>query len=89
MSQELSEEDDGGGGEGQSEYQRRLPPLRMRQIRMDIQAQLAEAQKLTARATAKCARYMLIAAAASAVSSVVTMVAVLYGIFVLLPRVPH
>jgi hypothetical protein len=50
---------------------------------------LADAQRMMARATAKSARYMLWAVVACAASSVITVVAVLYGVFQVLPRVTH
>jgi hypothetical protein len=89
MSQQLNEQDD-DLGDSQGEYGGRgRGALRMRQMRMDAQAQLADAQRMMARATAKSARYMLWAVVACAASSVITVVAVLYGVFQVLPRVTH
>ena len=42
-----------------------------------------------ARATTKSARYMLWAVVAATISSVVTVIAVLYGVFVVLPHFAH
>jgi hypothetical protein len=90
MTLEANEPDGDDFAEGQTEF--RGPAraaLRMRQLRMDAQIQLADAQRLMARATAKSARYMLWAVVACATSSVVTVLAVLYGLLVVLPRVSH
>jgi hypothetical protein len=91
MSQQSNEIDDDISGESQNEYGGRggRGALRMRQLRMDAQVQLADAQKMMARATAKSARYMLWAAIACATSSVITVIAVLYGVLAVLPRVTH
>jgi len=69
--------------------QRGLPPLRLRQLRLQAQSQLADAQREMARSTVRIAYYTFWAAMACAVSSVTTVGAVLYGIFVVLPRVAH
>lgn len=90
MSQQSDEFDDEVSGEGQNEFGGRgRGALRMRQLRMDAQVQLADAQKMMARATAKSARYMLWAVVACAASSVITVIAVLYGVLAVLPRVTH
>ena len=87
MTQEWNEEDE--LGEGEQSGAAAPAPLRMRQIRVEAQVQLAEAQKMMARATTKSARYMLWAAIAAAASSVVTVISVLYGVFFVLPHVAH
>jgi hypothetical protein len=90
MSDQSNEYDDDNVGEGQVEFAGRgRGALRMRQLRMDAQIQLADAQKMMARATAKSARYMLWATLVCAASSVVTVIAVLYGVLAVLPRLAH
>ena len=90
MTQQWNDPEEDDLGDNQNEGGRtRGMPLRMRQMRVEAQVQAADAQKLIARATARSARYMLIAAVASGVSSIATLIAVLYGMYVLLPRVPH
>lgn len=90
MSQQSDEFDDENSGEGQADFGGRgRGALRMRQLRMDAQVQLADLQKIMARATAKSARYMLWAAVAAAASSIVTVIAVLYGVLAVLPRITH
>jgi hypothetical protein len=79
----LDEHDREAGGRG------RGAPLRLRQLRVEAQIQSADAQKNLARATAKNARYMLLAAIASTVSAVVTVIGVVYGVYVVVSRVPH
>ncbi len=88
MTQEWSEDDE-DLGESEQGGRGRTVPLRMRQIWVEAQVQLAEAQRAMARATTKSARYMLWAALASAISSVVTVIAVLYAVLVVLPHVTH
>jgi len=91
MSQQLNEHEGENFGESQNEYggRARGVPLRMRQLRIEAQIQLAEAQKSLARATVRSARYMLWATVACAASSVITVVAVLYGVFSVLSRLAH
>lgn len=88
MTQEWNEEDD-DLGEGEQSGRGRAAPLRMRQVRVEAQVQLAESQRTMARATAKSARYMLWAVVATTISSVVTVIAVLYGVFAILPHFIH
>lgn len=88
MSQQPNDQDDDFGDHG--EYGARgRGALRMRQMRLDAQAQLAEAQRMMARASARSARYMLWAVIACTASSIITTVAVLYGILTVLPRLTH
>ena len=90
MSQQSNEFEDDNVGDEQGEYGGRgRGALRMRQIRMDAQVQLADAQKMMARATARSARLMLWATIVCAASSEVTEIAVLYGVQKVLPRVTH
>jgi len=67
---------------------RGVPP-RMRQLRVEAQVQLADAQRMIARAMTKSTRYMFWATLACTASSIVTVIAVLYGVFAVLPRVTH
>ena len=90
MSQQWNEPEDDDLDESEREVGGRgRAPLRLRQLRVEAQIQSADAQKHMARATAKSARYMLIAAIASTVSAVVTAAGVIYGVYVVISRAPH
>jgi hypothetical protein len=91
ISEQADESEDVDPGETQSGFAApfRSVPLRMRQLRFEAQTQLADAQKSLARATVKSARYMLWATVVCTVSSVITVVAVLYGVLVVLPHLAH
>lgn len=86
MTQEWNEED-ADFGEGQARG--RPVPLRLRQMRVEAQVQMAETQKMMARAMTKSAGYMLWAVVACSASAVITVIAVLYGLVAVLPRVTH
>jgi hypothetical protein len=88
MSQQPNDQNDDFGDHG--EYGARgRGALRMRQMRLDAQAQLAEAQRMMARATVRSVRYMLWAVIACTAASVITAAAVLYGLLAVLPRLSH
>lgn len=79
----------GDFGEDEQSGRGRAVPLRMRQARIEAQVQLAEGQKTMARAMTESARYMLWAVIACAASSAITVIAVLYGVFAVLPHMTH
>jgi hypothetical protein len=91
MSQQWNDSEDDDLDENERELggRARGAPLRMRQLRLESQIQSADAQKNMARATAKSARYMLMAAIASTVSAVVTVIGVIYGVYVVVSHTPH
>lgn len=88
MSQQSNDPDDDFGDHGEYGARGRRA-LRMRQMRLDAQAQLAEAQRMMARVSARSVRYMLWAVIACTASSIITAAAVLYGILAVLPRLNH
>ncbi len=79
----------GDFGEGEQSGRGHAEQLRMRQARIEAQVQLAEGQKTMARAMTESTRYMLWAVIACAASSVITVIAVLYGVFAVLPHMTH
>jgi hypothetical protein len=83
------EGDDFGETQNEDVGRPRGLPLRMRQLRFEAQVRLADAQKSLASATVRSARYMLWTTIVCAVSSVITVLAVLYSLLVVLPRVVH
>jgi hypothetical protein len=91
MSEQANDREDWDLGEAHAEFggNRGVPPLRLRQLRLQAQAQMADAQRAMARAIVKSARYMLWATTVCAVSSVITVGAVLYSVLVVLPHVGH
>lgn len=91
MSKRADDSEDADLSESQSGFATpfRGVTLRMRQLRLEAQTQLADAQKSLARATVKSASYMLWATIVCSVSSVITVIAVLYGVLVVLPHVVH